>query len=138
MTLLYHALIKPHLLYAIILWGSTCSTLKNYLGALQNRNVRAIAGFQRMQLISPTYSKIDILKLDNLCKHEIANFMLKYSNNTVPKPSDSIFILSTDIHSHYTRSISHLNNYFSSFKILNCTGHLIIKEQEFEIKSLQF
>ena len=29
MTLLYHALIKPHLLYAILIWGSTCSTYKN-------------------------------------------------------------------------------------------------------------
>ena len=29
MTLLYHALIKPHLLYAISIWGSTRSTYKN-------------------------------------------------------------------------------------------------------------
>ena len=31
MTLLYHALIKPHLFYAILIWGSTCSTYKNCL-----------------------------------------------------------------------------------------------------------
>ena len=55
MILLYHALIKLHLLYAIITWVSTCSTYKNRLRALQNSTVRAIAGFQRMQHISSAY-----------------------------------------------------------------------------------
>ena len=101
MTLLYHALIKTHLLYAILIWGSTCSTYKNRLGLIQNSAVRAIAGFHRQQHISPAYSKLGILKLDDLYKSEIANFMFSYSNNTLPKPLQSLFIQSTDVHSHF-------------------------------------
>ena len=49
MTLLYHALIKPHLLYAMLIWGSTRSTYKNRLRVLQNSAIRAIAGYHRQQ-----------------------------------------------------------------------------------------
>ena len=66
MILLYHALIKPYLLNAIIIWGSTCSTYKNSLRVLQNSAVRVITGFQQMQHISSAYSKFGILKLDDL------------------------------------------------------------------------
>ena len=85
MTLLYHALIKPHLLYAILIWGSTRSTYKNRQRVLQNSAVRAIAGYHRQQHISPAYSKLGILKLDDFHKSEIANFMFNYFNNTLPK-----------------------------------------------------
>ena len=73
-------LIKPHLLYAILIWGSFCSTYKHRLRALRNSAVRAIDGFHRQQYISPAYSKLGILKLDDLHKSEIANFMFSYSN----------------------------------------------------------
>ena len=33
-TLMYHGLIKPHLLYAILIWGSTCSTYINRLQSI--------------------------------------------------------------------------------------------------------
>ena len=83
---------------------------------LQNSAVQAIAGFHRQQYFLPAYSKLDILKLDDLCKSEVANFMFIFSNNTLPKPLQSLFIQSTDVHSHFTRSNSNLNFYFSSFK----------------------
>ena len=102
MTFLYHALIKAH--YAILIWGSTCSTYKNRLRVLENSAVRAIAGFHRQQHISPAYSKLDILKFDDLYKSKIANFMFTYSNDTLPKPLQSLFIQSSDVQSHFTRS----------------------------------
>ena len=89
---------------------------KNRLRVLQNSALRAIAGFHRQHHISPAYSKLGILKLDNLYKSEIANIMLNHSNNTLPKPLQSLFIHSTDVHSHFTRSNSNLNFYFPSFK----------------------
>ena len=99
MILLYHTLIKPLLLKAtVIIWGSTCGIYKNCLRVLQNSAVRAITGFQCMQHISPAYSKFCILNLDDLYKSEIANFMFKHSNNTLPKPLTSHFIHFTDIH----------------------------------------
>ena len=116
MTLLYHALNKLHSLHAVLIWGSTCSTYKNCLRVLQNIAVRAIAGFHRHQHISLAFTKLGILKLDDLFKLEIANFMFNYSNNTLPKPLQSLFVQSTDVHSHFTRSNSNLNFCFSSFK----------------------
>ena len=91
-TLRYHAFIKSHFLNAILIWGSTCSTYKNRLRVLQNSVVRAIAGFHRQQHISPAYSKLGILKLNELFRSEIANFMFNYSNNTLRKPLQSLFI----------------------------------------------
>ena len=105
MTLLYHALIKPHLLNAILIWGSTCRTYKN-----------RIAGFHRQQHISPAYFKLSNFNLDDLYKSENAIFMFNYSNNTLPKPLQSLFIQSTDVRSHFTGSNSNLNFYFPSFK----------------------
>ena len=116
MTLLYHALIKPHLLYAMLIWGSTCSMYKNRLSVLQSSDVRAIAGFHRQQHMLRAYSKPGILKLDDLYKPEIANSMFSYSNNSLPKPLQSLFIQSTDVHLHFTQGNSNLNFYFSSFK----------------------
>ena len=43
LLLLYYVLIQPHVLYAITMWGSTCSTYKNILRTLQNCAIRAIA-----------------------------------------------------------------------------------------------
>ena len=36
LLLLYYVLIQPHILYAVTIRGSTCSTYKNRLGTLQN------------------------------------------------------------------------------------------------------
>ena len=69
-----------------------------------------------MKHISPAYSQFRILKLDDLYRSEIANFMLKHSNNTLPEPLNSHFSQSTDIHSYYTKSIFNLNYHFPSFK----------------------
>ena len=41
LLLLYYVLIQAHILYAIIIWGSTCSTYKNRLRTLQNNAIKS-------------------------------------------------------------------------------------------------
>ena len=118
MTLLHHALIKPHFLYAILIWGSTCSTEKKSSKNITKQCCSSNCWLPQTteQHISPAYSKLGILKLDDLYKSEIANFMFNYSNSTLPKSVQSLFIQSIDVHSHFTRSNSNINFYFPSFK----------------------
>ena len=42
LLLLYFALIHPHLLFGIVLWGSTCSSYQSKLQILQNKAIRII------------------------------------------------------------------------------------------------
>ena len=76
---LYNALIKPHLLYGLVILGSTdpCTT-QQPLQLLQNNAVRAITGISRFEHITPSFRRLDILKIHDLCKIEIALNMHKF------------------------------------------------------------
>jgi len=39
---LYYALVLPHLLYGIVVWGATFKTYQAKLGTLQNKAVKAV------------------------------------------------------------------------------------------------
>ena len=82
---LYNALIKPHLLYGLVIWGSTdpCTT-QQPLQLLQNNAVRAITGISRFELITPSFRRLDILKIHDSCKIEIALNMHKFKNDKLP------------------------------------------------------
>ena len=57
---LYNALLKPHLLYGLVIWGSTdpCTT-QQPLQQLQNNAVRAITGISKFEQITP-FRQLDI------------------------------------------------------------------------------
>ena len=116
LLLLYYVLIQPHILYAITVWGSTCSTYKNRLRTLQNSAIRAIANVRKMQRISPNYFKCGILKLDDLYRFEIPKLMFQYTKNDHPKPFKHMFKQSSHTHPYNTRSITRKNYNNPPFK----------------------
>ena len=91
---LYNALIKPHLLYGLVIWGSTdpCTT-QQPLQLLQNNAVRAITGISRFEHITPSFRRLDILKSLDLCKIEIALNMHKFKNDKLPDTFQNYFTL---------------------------------------------
>ena len=107
---------QPHILYAITVWGSTCSTYKNRLRTLQNSAIRAIANVRKMQRISPNYFKCGILKLDDLYRFETAKLMFQYTKNDLPKPFKHMFQQSSHTHPYNTRSITRKNYNNPPFK----------------------
>ena len=113
---LYYVLIQPHILYAITICGSTCSTYKNRLRTLQNSAIRAIANVRKMQRISPNYFKCVILKLDDLYRFETAKLMFQYTKNDFLKPFKHMFQQSSHTHFYNTRSVTRKNYNNPSFK----------------------
>ena len=53
---LYNSLIKPHLLYGLVIWGSTDPrTTQQFLQLLQKNAVRAIIWISRFEHITPSF-----------------------------------------------------------------------------------
>lgn len=102
---LYYALLHPHLMYGIAAWGSTCTTYKNKLRSAQNKAIRIICNIDPRQSSTPGYKKLQILKLDDIYKHEIAKLMHKYSNNALPTSLVKCFELITSKHLYNTRQL---------------------------------
>ena len=96
---LYHALIQPHLLYGLAIWGSPvfCDAQKQ-LQILQNNAVRAIVGRRKYDHVTSSYKNLKILKIHDLCKLEIATLMHKYDNSKLPSAFDDHFVNSSNIH----------------------------------------
>ena len=84
---LYYALIFPHLMYGIIIWGSTYSSYLTSLQTLQNKAIRAIAKLKSKDRITPIYKQYNLLitttytgvRLLNLCIIFTPNLFLLFS-----------------------------------------------------------
>ena len=95
---LYNALIKRHLLYGLVIWGSTDScTIQQPLQLLQNNAERAITGISRFEHITPSFRRLDILKIHDLCKIEIALNMHKLKNDKLPDTFQNYFTLQSTV-----------------------------------------
>ena len=102
---LYNALIKPHLLYGLVIWGSTdLCTIQQPLQLLQNNAVRAITGISRFEHITPSFRRLDILKIHDLCNIEIALNMHEFKNDKLPDTFQNYFTLPSNVHHYSTRS----------------------------------
>ena len=107
---LYYSLIYPHLIYAIEVWGSADSTHMNHIIILQKRIVRMIKQLDKRQSdfalppADPLFLSMGFLKVHDLFKLKLATFTYKSLNKQNPINFHSWFKLTTQIHSHNTRS----------------------------------
>ena len=120
LLLLYFALIHPHLLFGIVLWGSTCSSYQSKLQILQNKAIRIISNCNRRTLITPFYHKLGILKIPELYKFEIAKLMHQHSKQNLPPAISNLFKPLSNIHNRITRSVSLNHIYVEKFSTLRC------------------
>ena len=97
--------IKPHCLYDLVIWGSTdpCTT-QQPLQLLQNNAVLAITGISRFEHITPSFRQLDILKIHDLCKIEIALNMHKCLNFKLPATFQNYFTTPNNVHHNSTRN----------------------------------
>jgi len=101
---LYNSLIFPHLTYGILLWGSTFPSYLTSLQILQNKAIRAIGKLSWKERVTPTLQRLNILKVADIHKLEIAKFMHKYSSQSLPSPFSSYFTHFNKQHQHLTRT----------------------------------
>ena len=104
LLLLYHALVQPHTLYALPLWGSSFPSYLNKMQRLQNKGMRVIVKAKFRDSVTPLYYKLKILKISELCEYEITKLMHQRSKGLLPTYLSSIFTDISSIHSYSTRS----------------------------------
>jgi len=72
---LYYALVHPHLLYRLLVWGSTYPSYLKKINTLQNKAVKHIGGGKYYDRAKPFYSEFYILKLPDLYKLEVSKLI---------------------------------------------------------------
>ena len=107
---LYYSLIYPHLIYAIEVWGSADNTYLNHIFMLQKRTVQMINYSDKRQpdfafpSADPLFLKLGFLKVHNIFRLKIAKFIHNSLNKHNPTIFHSWFKLTTQTHTHNTRS----------------------------------
>ena len=77
---LYHSLVHVHLIYALPVWAITFPTYLIKLKRLQNKAIRIITKTSPKDRILPHYCRLQILKLDDLNKFEVAKLMYQFTH----------------------------------------------------------
>ncbi len=73
---LYYSLVHPHLNYGTLIWGSAAKTHVRKIEIMQNKAVRAITNSAYNASTKPLYTKLKILPLNSIYKHQIGKLML--------------------------------------------------------------
>ena len=122
---IYYSLVYSHLSYGVHAWGSANDTSLNKLKVLQNKAVRILSGVQYFQIYGqdpgplpsadPLFKKLRILKLDDIFKLNIANFVFSTLDFESPQIFHEWFIFNHEIHEHRTRLNAEITreNYFA-------------------------
>ena len=84
LLMLYYSIVYPHILYGIIIWGSTCTSHLNNLQLIQNKAVRAICSLNWCEHVTPCFHRLKILKIKDVAKMEIAKFVHQSINHSLP------------------------------------------------------
>ena len=77
---LYHSLVHVQLIYTLPVWAKTFSTYLIKLKRLQNKAIRIITKTSSKDKISQHYCRLQILKLDDLCKFEVVKLMHQFTH----------------------------------------------------------
>ena len=109
--MLHYALVHPHPTNGILIWGSTYKSYLNTLQLSQNKAMRTIIKKRSSDRITPIYRRLQVLKINDLCKLETAKFMHQFSDKSFPASFEKYFTRTTFVHCHSTRT-SELNDYF--------------------------
>ncbi len=93
--LMYNGIVKPHLEYGIVLWGSTRGSLRNSIVTQQKKAIRAIADSRYNSHTTPQFAKLGILKFEDLLQVHACKTVEKVIRAEVPKELECLFTLAT-------------------------------------------
>ena len=109
---LYNSFVLPYLNYSILTWESPTPKC-NKLLTLQKRAVRTISKTGLHEHSGTRFANLKILKFSDLYHLNLGKFMYKHMNHVLPACFDSCFTLTSNIHSHNTRSTTKKNLHVS-------------------------
>ena len=100
---LYYSFIYPYLNYCNCIWGNTCMTYLFPLIKLQKMAMRIIEGAERRAHTENIFSKLNVLKMNELYVYCTQLFLFKYHYHKLPAIFDSFFTRNGVVHGINTR-----------------------------------
>ena len=88
---IYNSLFKSYVEYCLIAWGNVKPSKLKPLEILQKKCIRNIAGVKYRSHTNPIFSRLKILKVNDLVKYQIYTFMYNYINNFCPNSFTGFF-----------------------------------------------
>ena len=92
-----------HLQYCINKWGSVSETTLHSLKIIQKRSIRITTGSKYRAHAEPLFHQLQCLKLNDICKLEMAKLMYRINNNMISSTKANDFQLISQCHDHETR-----------------------------------
>ena len=105
------AIFHSHLQRGLITWSSTFKTYLKKVSIIQNNAVKIVGGGNYYDRATPYYSKLRILKLDDMIFLEKALFMFKFKMKMLLDQFSNYFMKTCQVYQKFTRASNH-NNYF--------------------------
>ena len=89
---LYNSLFRSHLEFGMLAWAGINPTKLKKITTLQKKCVRNVMAKGPISHTDPMFSKLKILKLDDLFKYNCSTFMHKCNNGLLPESFDNFFL----------------------------------------------
>jgi len=90
-TLIYYALVHPHLSNGLACWNNATKTSIKKITILQNKIVRLIIHNNEWTPASGLYKSLQILTLNNMIKLTLITISHSFHHKTLPKMFDNLF-----------------------------------------------
>ena len=115
--MVYYSLIYPHLKYCITSWGKANLKTLQPLITTQKRVLRIMTNSTNRTRSDPLYMKLQLLKLNDIYKLQVAIAMYNISNKiwNIDSKTQPITSINT-IHKHQTRLVKNNNYHLHSIK----------------------
>jgi len=102
---LYYALVYPHIIYGITLWGNTYNVHLNKIIILQKKIVRVITNSEYNTHSEPLFKMLQILKITDIYQLQVVKFVFSYINHCLPILLMDTFTTIGNPELHYTRQV---------------------------------
>ena len=113
LLMLYYSLVNSHILYGILVCGSTNRSISQQLQVLQNKIVRITCNVSKNQHVknNTLHHELKLLKVKDMYYLEMAKFMYLFQHNKLPNLYNQCFTSTKTVHKRNTRCTSYSNFY---------------------------
>ncbi len=106
---LYYAYVYSKLAYGIEVYGHASNTSMKCLQVQQNRILKILFKKDWYTNTNLLHSTLNILKVKDIFRLQLVNFIFKQQKKLTPKVFDNYFELNSNIHTHNTRQLKQIH-----------------------------
>ncbi len=100
----YYALFHPFLNYGLALWGAAPQTSIKDLFILQKKAIKIVTNSEYNAHTTPLFHTLNILKLQDLYKLQLANFIYGLNKGIHPSSLQQLYHINSEKHNYNTRN----------------------------------